>query len=81
MTSTVVADVKLVKDICNMFELSKTDYLKICEEAMLNEEYCKLLEMKIKGYSRTKMAMELNVSEPTLDIMIRKLKKKINKIL
>lgn len=81
MTSTVAADVKLVKDICNMFELSKTDYLKICEEAMLNEEYCKLLEMKIKGYSRTKMAMELNVSESTLDIMIRKLKKKINKIL
>lgn len=64
-----------------MFDFSKTDYLKICEEAMLNEEYCKLLEMKIKDYSRTKMAMELNVSEPTLDIMIRKLKKKINKIL
>lgn len=64
-----------------MFDFSKTDYLKICEEAMLNEEYCKLLEMKIKGYSRTKMAMELNISEPTLDIMIRKLKKKINKIL
>lgn len=64
-----------------MFELTKTDYLKICDEAMLNEEYCKLLEMKIKGYSRTKMAMELNVSESTLDIMIKRLKKKIRKIL
>ncbi len=64
-----------------MFELTKTDYLKICDECMLNEEYCKLLKMKIKGYSRVKMALELNVSEPTLDIMIRKLKKKIKKIL
>ena len=64
-----------------MFELSKSEYLKICDECMLNEEYCKLLEMKIKGMTRTKMAMELNVSEATLDIMIRKLKKKIKKIL
>ena len=64
-----------------MFEFTKADYIKICDECMLNEEYCKLLEMKIKGYSRTKMAMELNVSESTLDIMIKKLKKKIRKIL
>lgn len=64
-----------------MFEFTKTEYLKICEEAMLNEEYSKLLEMKIKGYTRTKMALELGISEPTLDIMIRKLKKKIKKIL
>lgn len=64
-----------------MFEFTKADYIKICDECMLNEEYCKLLEMKIKGYSRTKMAMELNVSEPTLDIMIKKMKKKIRKIL
>lgn len=64
-----------------MFELTKTDYLKICDEAMLSDEYCKLLEMKIKGCSRVKMAMELNVSEPTLDVMIRRLKKKIKKIL
>lgn len=64
-----------------MFELTKTDYLKICDEAMLNNEYARLLEMKIKNYSRTKMAMELNISEPTLDVMIKKLKKKIKKIL
>lgn len=64
-----------------MFDFNKTEYLKICDECMLNEEYCKLLEMKIKGTTRTKMAMELNVSEPTLNVMIRKLKKKIKKIL
>ena len=64
-----------------MFEFTKTEFEHICEECMLNEEYAKLLEMKIKGYTRTKMALELNVSEPTLDVMIKKIKKKIKKIL
>ena len=64
-----------------MFDFTRSEYNKICDELMLNEEYKKLLEMKIKGYTRTKMALELKVSEPTLDIMIKKLKKKIRKIL
>lgn len=64
-----------------MFEFTRTEYEMICNECMLNEEYRKLFEMKIKGYSRVKMAMELNVSESTLDNMIQKLKKKIKKIL
>lgn len=64
-----------------MFEFTKTEYEEICEECMLNDDYRKLFEMKIKSYSRTKMAMELNVSEATLDVMIKKLKKKIKKIL
>ena len=64
-----------------MFDLTKSEYERICEELMLNEEYQKLLEMKIKGYTRTKMAIELNVSEAVLDVMIKKLKKKIMKII
>lgn len=64
-----------------MFEFTRTEYERICEECMLNEEYKKLFEMKIKGYSRVKMAMELNVSESTLDVMIKKLKKKIKRII
>lgn len=64
-----------------MFDFTRSEYDKICDELMLNEEYKKLLEMKIKGYTRTKMALELKVSEPTLDVMIKKLKKKIRKIL
>lgn len=64
-----------------MFDFTRSEYDKICDELMLNDEYKKLLEMKIKGYTRTKMALELKVSEPTLDIMIKKLKKKIRKIL
>ena len=64
-----------------MFEFTRTEYEKICHECMLNEEYKKLFEMKIKGYSRPKMALELNVSEATLDVMIKKLKKKIKKVI
>lgn len=65
----------------DFFEFTKSDYEYIVKECMLDEEYQKLLEFKIKGYSRTKMAMQLGVSESTLDIMIKKLKKKIKKIL
>lgn len=65
----------------NFFEFTKSDYNYIVQECMLDEEYQKLLECKIKGYSRTKMARELGVSESTLDVMIKKLKKKIRKIL
>lgn len=64
-----------------MFEFTKTEYEQICEECMLNDEYKKLFEMKIKGYSRPKMADELSVSIDTLDKMIQKLKKKIMKII
>ena len=72
-----------MEDICNMnyFEFTKTDYEYIIKEAMLDEEYQKLLEYKIKGYSRVKIATKLNVSEYTVDKMIQKLKKKITKIL
>ena len=63
------------------FNFSKTEYEYICEEAMLNDDYKKLLEMEIKDYSRVKMADKLNVSIDTLDKMIANLKKKIKKIL
>ena len=63
------------------FNFTKTEFNYIVDEAMLNEEYQKLLEMEIKNYSRSKMAMQLGVSESTLDVMIANLKKKIKKIL
>ena len=72
-----------VEGLCNMdfFEFNKADYEKICEECMLDEEYKKLLEYKIKGYSIVKMADELNCSQARVSIMIKKLKKKIKKII
>lgn len=65
----------------NYFEFTKSDYEYIVQECILDDEFAKLLEYKIKGYSRVKIAMELNVSEYTVDKMIQKLKKKITKIL
>ena len=64
-----------------MFEFTRTEYEMICKECMLNKEYQKLLEMKIMGFTRVKMAREIGVSVDTLDKMIAKLKKKIKKIL
>ena len=63
------------------FEFTKTDYDYIIKECMLDDEYAKLLEYKIKGYSRTKIADKLKVSIDTVDKMVQKLKKKITKIL
>lgn len=64
-----------------MFDLTKEEYEELKEKLMLNEELSKILEMKIKGYSITKMSMELNVSESTINRRIKQLKKKIMKIL
>ena len=64
-----------------MFDFTKDEVEYLIDKLLLNEEMSKLLVMEVKGYSRTKMALELGVSEPTLDVMIRKLKKKIKKIL
>ena len=65
----------------NFFEFTKVDFDYIVEQCMLDEEYKKLLEYKIKGYSIAKIAQLLNVSEGTVSVMVSKLKKKIKKIL
>jgi len=63
------------------FEFNKADYERLVEECMLDKEYSKLLEYKIKGYSIVKMSQLLGVSEATISVMVKKLKKKIRKIL
>lgn len=63
------------------FEFTKSDYEYIVRECMLDEEYSKILEYEIKGYSRTKMADMLGMAVDTLDKKISKLKKKITKVL
>ena len=65
----------------NFFLFTKNDYDYFVEKCILNEEYQKLLEMEIKGYSRTQMALKLNCSEAKLDVMIKNLKEKIKKVL
>ena len=63
------------------FELTKNDYEYLCDQCMLDEEYKKLLEYKIKGYSIVKMSQLLGVSEATISVMVNKLKKKIRRII
>lgn len=63
------------------FEFTKSDYERICDECMLDDEYKKLLEYKIKGYTIVKMADELNCSQARINVMINKLKKKIRRII
>lgn len=64
-----------------MFDLNRKEYDLLKEKLMLNEEMSKILEFKIKGYSITKMSLELNMSESTISRRIKQLKKKIAKIL
>lgn len=63
------------------FDFTKEEYERLKEELMLDEELSKILEMKIKNYSITKMSIELNMSISSINRRIRKLKKKIKKLL
>ena len=64
-----------------MFEYIKKEFDNIVEKAMLNEELTKIFEMRIKDYSITKIALELNLSERTINRRIKELRKKIMKVL
>ena len=63
------------------FEYTKEEFEYIVDKAMLNEELTKIFEMRIKDYSITKIAMELNMSESTVNRRIKQLKKKILKVI
>lgn len=73
--------VKVVKGIYDMFDFTQEEFESISKKAMLNSELKQILEMKIKGYSITKMSMELNMSESSINRRIKQLKKKIMKVL
>lgn len=63
------------------FDFTKEEFENISKRAMLNDELIRIFEMKIKGYSITKMSMELNMSERTVNRRIKELKKKICRVL
>lgn len=65
----------------SFFEFTRQDFNKIVEECMLDEEYTKLLEYKIKGYSIVKIADLLVCSQAKVSVMTKNLKKKIKKII
>lgn len=62
-------------------EFTKKEFEYLKENLMLNDEMALILEMKIKGESITKMALELNTSESTISRRIKELKKKIMRII
>lgn len=64
-----------------MFEFTQQEFEEICNKAMLNDELTKVFEMKIKDCSITKIALEMNMSERTVNRKIRQLKNKIMRVL
>lgn len=62
-------------------DFTKTEYERIKEELMLDEDTEKIFEMRIKGYSIAKMSIILNMSESAISKRIEKIKKKMLKIL
>ena len=64
-----------------IFEFTKEEFDIIVDKAMLSEELAKVFEMKIKDYSITKIAMELNISESTANRRVKELKRRIMKVL
>ena len=65
----------------SFFEFTKTDYEYFVKEGMFDEDFQKLLEYKIKGYSIVKIAQLLNISEAKVSVMVKKLKNKIKKLI
>ena len=63
------------------FDFTKTEYLRICEEAMLSDLQKELLEDKIKGMTIVQMSMKHNVSTDVVSRNIRKIKNKILKMI
>ena len=68
------------------FEYSKTEYEKICEECMLNDEERTILRLRCHGKSRQEILnllddMENPMSLSTLGRKINKIDNKIKKII
>jgi len=63
------------------FDFTKTEYLRISEEAMLTELQKKLFEDKIKRLTIKEMAQKHNVSPETVSRNIKQMKDRILKVL
>lgn len=64
-----------------MFDFTKTEYLHICDEAMLSDIDQKILECKIKGLSYIQIGDICNMSPDNVKKRIAKIKKKILRII
>ena len=64
-----------------MFDFTKDEYEYLIDKCMFNDEQIKILEMKIKNYSITQIAMKMNMSERTVCRRVKEIKRRIKKIL
>lgn len=68
------------------FEYSKTEYERICEECMLNDEECAILKLRCQSKSAVQILSILNdmgmpISNTTLSRKILKIDNKIKKMI
>ena len=63
------------------FDFTRTEYLHICEEAMLSDLQKEILEDKIKGLTIIQMSIKHSVSPETIKREIKKLKKRILRVI
>ena len=63
------------------FDFTKTEYLHICDEAMLGDTDKKILECKIKGLSYIQIGDICSMSPDNVKKRIAKIKKKILKVI
>lgn len=63
------------------FDFTKTEYLRICDEAMLSNLQRELLEDKIKGLTIVEMSMKRGASPEKVKREIKKMKKRIFKVI
>lgn len=66
-----------------MFKLnfSKNEIANIKSKIYLSEDEEKILDMRLLNYSITKMAIEMNMSERTINRNIKKIKDKIRRVI
>lgn len=63
------------------FDFSKQEIADIKSKIYLSEDEEKILDMRLLNYSITKMAIEMNMSERTINRNIKKIKDKIRRVI
>lgn len=63
------------------FDFTKQEIANIKSKIYLSEDEEKILDMRLLNYSITKMAIEMNMSERTINRNIKKIKDKIRRVI
>ena len=63
------------------FDFTKQEIADIKSKIYLSEDEEKILDMRLLNYSITKMAIEMNMSERTINRNIKKIKDKIRRVI